>query len=167
MARPEDYPGGASQFYSDLHSGDDDRQKQAANHQWANDPPYPRRFQDEPTPPAQGSTVSGGSTRPGTSGGTSDKFINELFRWRTIPVLVVLYLIFRHTPLVHEAGAYPGTVGRTVWGLVLLAVLFIALAICSPTAAKGVLLFIIGLAVLGVALLVLGYVLVLILGHHH
>ena len=92
-------------------------------------------------------TISGGS------GGSTSRVTEELFRFRIIPVGVILYLIFRYTPLAHEAGAYPGTVGRTLWGLALLAVLWIALAICSPTAAKNVAVFIIGIVLLGAVVL--------------
>ena len=76
MARPEDYPGGAGQFYEDLHSSDDARQKQAADHQLANDF-YPRRFQDGLSAPEQKRTVTPGSKNTGINGGNSDKSIRE------------------------------------------------------------------------------------------
>jgi hypothetical protein len=146
----DSYPGGRGKFQEDHTSTDSARHQQAADH-----------LQNARTLKALGESQDRnqsklGSPKPIVTPITPpspgiDRTVNELFRWRTLAVLAALFLIFLYTPLWALASASPHEV---LWRFGLLAVLLIALMICSPTAGRTILVFLIGAAILFAALVV-------------
>jgi hypothetical protein len=162
MADPKYYPGGHYQYWKDRTSGDPDLQKKVDAHDWDNDPTSSEASTPN-SPPSPRPSIPYNSSK--SAGGDA---VDELFRFRTIPVAGVLYLIFHYTPLYQMATASPNLTSRNLWSLVLVVVLMAALAICSPTAAKKLAVFVIGMMLLGIIVIaVLGFYSGLIVIHHH
>jgi hypothetical protein len=141
MADRKFYPGGEKQYWADKGSDDLERQKMADLHDWAADPP----------PDNSGDPGRPGKARlPRSSDAGSGDEIEEILRWRTIPVVAIVYAVFRYTSLWQKFGRK-----NKAWDAVIFIFLFVALTIISPTLGKKLAALVIGTIIFGFLVLVL------------